>query len=556
MADIGVRAAAHLALTEVRTEFSGAAAGLPHLLIAPDTLQQVRYGLPASNWRLNWVRLNTRAYELALTIASDVNDPYLMAEVIETIRAQAVPVGRDRSERSLETFLNALMDPLSERAVSAPPTSADDATRTAESALSVVGVDPVHPPAAIYIQSASWISKSLNTVADLDALIGMTTGARGWYWSACVGGGRYWWALRQPDGSWSWGATDLGVGSTGGATLDGLLSALPIRQQDETDTELVIRYISSPLWHSRHEARTGGSILTRVAETFLPPPLRAALAAASPDEPIPLLVSLNGALAALPVNALPIGEAQLVIDVALVSHIPAPALLSRAGCASQSAAAAGITLAVVDPAPSYQRQLGNAEAPSSASTVLTSPTTKEQLKNALANADPKVSSAPSGTTPNPSDSIPASSGLTLAGGVLSLRDLVTPAIDGRARVRVPERVLLSLWESLAAGAREAAQSGSVFDLSSGAWEWLGLAAGFLVAGAQHIVAAAWPLSDTRKDETPRPRAGRSTDQTRPAVAVREAILNIVPPGPRRAETPVMVWAAYSYIGPICTDTRN
>jgi hypothetical protein len=560
LADIGVRAAAYLALADVRTEFSGAAAGLPYLLTALEALQQVRYGLPASNWRRNWVRLNTRAYELGLTIASDVDDPYLMAEVIETIRAQAVPIGLERSQRSLETFLNALMDPLSDRAASAPPTVADEATRTAESALGVVGVDPVHPPAAIYIQGASWISKSLNNTVDLDALIVATIGPAGWYWSACVGGGRYWWVARHPDGSWLWGTTDLSEGSPGRAALDDLLHALPIPRKDKADGGLAIRIVSSPLWNPRHETGAGTTILERAAESFLPPPLRDALAGASPDEPIPLLVSLNGALAALPVNALPVNalpvaEARLVIDTAIVSHIPAPALLGRHrdDDVPPSGAVTGITLAVVDPDPSKEK-LTNAKAPASAVTVLTRPTTKEQIKRALSKADPRGVFCAFGHYAYPSDGVPASCGLAVAGGVLSLRDLVAPVTDGQTRVRVPDRVLLSLCESLAAGAREAVQSDSAFNLSSGTWEWLGLTAGFLVAGAQHIVAAAWPLPDTEATKLLDRALAEALTQPAPAIDVRDAILSIVPPGRNRAKIPVMVWAAYSYIGPIPTDT--
>jgi hypothetical protein len=549
LADEGPRAAAHLILADVRHRDGRANDALPHVLIALSTLQQVRYRLPTSSWRRNWVQLNTRAYELALEIASTNDDPFLVAELIETIRAHAVPVGAARTARRLETLLGALMDPALKGSAGTPKQTSDRQSRAQSAALALAGVDLLRPPAAIYVGGTSWLTRSADAVTDLDALIESTMGGDGWYWSACIAAATYWWAVRRPDGSWLWGSADMSEGSLARVALSDLLAALPIRRPGESDIELDARIKSSPLWDLRNDARSGATLLDAVAHAFLPEPLQEALAQSSTHEPTRVLVSLNGALAALPINALPIDSDRLVIDAAAVSHIPAAALLDRFDDVESDSLhrRAEIVLAVIDPDPRLQRL--RAQPPKSAGLVLERPTTKRRLMDALRQADAAgvfcafahYRDAPVGT--------PATGGLALADGVLSLRDLA-PSADALAEdTRVPERILLAMCESLGAGARDSVLANEEASIGSSTWEWLGLTTGFLLAGARFVVATAWPLPNVRAANQFDHEIAHALTQPNPGIAVRNAILGLTSPQ-QRGRIPVAVWAAYSYLGPL------
>lgn len=545
-ADLGVRAAAHLTHAEVSLRVSDAQSALPHILVGLGFLQRIRYGLPSSNWRRNWVRLNARAYELALEIAGLANDPHLVEEVLESIRAQAVPVGVDRMAGGLDAFLSALLDPLADRAGGERPPDVGQGLRATSLVLAAAGSDPLCPPGALYVEGSSWIGGPAEGATDLDRIIVETVGEAGWYWSACIAAGSYWWTMRTPWAEWTWGSLPLDQGSPGRAAFDSLLRALPIRQQGESVRSFNLRSRSSPLLDPDNGSPELEDLLTQVATAFLPPPLREAIGEAPDSSPLPILVSLSGALAAIPLYALPVGPHQRLIDVAMVAHAPAPALLAALKPAPEELSLVRpISLAVVDPDPN-QTSLDHATAPDGAVKVLSSPTTKGELEDALRQADSSGVFCAFAHYVTPPGGAPASGGIAVADGIVSLRDLLTPRDTDGAMIRVPERALLSMCESLAAGAGEVLQSGDAFDTPGAAWEWLGLSAGFMLAGARHVVATAWPIPDLQATDRLDHAIAQALTTPRPASAVRSAILESV--SHDSSKVPVMVWAAYSYVG--------
>ncbi|WP_419703214.1 CHAT domain-containing protein [Promicromonospora sp. NFX87] len=539
--DFSVRAAAHLVRAEHLYLFTGAQDALPHVLESLGYLQHVRYGLPGSHWRRGWVRLNSRAYELALEVASDLDDPHLVAEMLENIRAQAIPVGLDHSDRSLSELLEAIMDPFAKRPGELRHDDAGGTSQATGDVLAAAGADPLMPPPAVGIQGASWVRGPAERTLDLDALIVTTVGDLGWYWSACIGGGRYWWTVRQPGGTWYWGSTDLAEGSLGRGAFDDLIQAIPVRFTGESNEVYGPRVRSSALAGSA----TGHELVNRLADAFLPPPIRDDLAKRDPDNPMSLLVSLAGSLAALPVNALHVSDGHRVIDTAVVGHVPTSVMLDRlhAERSLSRGTKSAITLSVVDPDPTWHA-MEHAKAPASSTTVLGRPTTKADVIAALQHADPEGVFCAFAHYARRSE--PAAGGLAVAGGVLSLRDLV----GSEEAIRVPERALLSLCESLAAGASETITGNEAADLYAGTWEWLGLTAGFILAGARHVVATAWPVIEDEHEQTRLidHALANALAQPHPAFAVRAAILKLAPPGATGNGLAPILWSAYTYTG--------
>jgi len=547
--DLAPRAVAHLVLAEVRCAMGRAADALPDVLTALNVLQQVRYGLPASDWRRNWVALNARAYELGLEVASATDDPCLVAELIETIRAQAVPVGLERTTSSLDQIVSVLMDAASGTTAVRPYQEDVPGSRAGSAALALLGVDPVRPPSAIYVDGASWVGMSSDSATDLDALVTAIAGPAGWYWSGCLAAGQYWWALRTPAGSWLWGSVPMGAESSGRSVLTDMMDALPFERPGESDAEFHARWTASPLYQTARDPRE--RLMEKVSRTFLPEPLRDALEHSSQTGVVPVLAGLSGLLSALPVNALPVSSTQQVIDVATVSHVPSPALLDETSKTwpEPDEHTSGITVVVVDPRTSMA-PLPNAKAPKGASIVLEGEVTKADVETALRSADPRGVFCAFAHYCQQTD-VPAAGGLLLTDDVLTLRDLVS--WNSSENVRVPERVLLAMCESIAAGAGDAVATGPDFGLGAGTWEWLGLSAGFFAAGARYVVATSWPLLDHPRTTDFDHAIADALTKSSPSSAVREAILGLVPPE-KRDVVPVMLWSAYSFLGPLESQT--
>jgi hypothetical protein len=281
------QAFAILARVQSATDRPGAALG--NALESLNIVQQVRCQLPTAQWRTQWLAAHAHTYVLALDLACK-DDPTLVAELLETIRSQSVPLESAQSGGLVRSVFDSML------AVTGLPLAA----AVPGDAGSIV-TDKVQADRTILVAGASWVGGDERNVIDLDDEIeSMVPG--GWYWSFAKVAGWVYHAIRTPQGQWS-------AERRPAAELDGPFEELTRHLRSELPGE--------------EDPAVWACIFERLGAALLPAALHEALRAA--DDPIRLVVAPTASLVAVPVWALPIGSGRRVLDAAYVSHLPAGA---------------------------------------------------------------------------------------------------------------------------------------------------------------------------------------------------------------------------------------
>ncbi|MGW0750827.1 CHAT domain-containing protein [Streptomyces sp. NPDC002587] len=480
-------------------------------------VQRVRYQLPTTQWRARWVASHASAYALALDLAAD--DPALVGELLEIIRAQSVPVESDERGGRLRAVLDALVSstglPPAPAAGPGPgpgPGGADAKAAPSDPQSS----DPLLTDRTVLVRRASWVGGEEPAAVDLDGEI-ETMFPGGWYWSYARVGEWIYHAVRSPSGHWYAQRT---VHAEFAGPYEDLVRHLPVRLPGASSqaerlpgSALTLAGADDPV---AGESLTAGRVWSRIFDglgaAMLPEVLREALRTA--PAPVPLVLAPTGALALVPICALTLTPQRLVLDAAQVSYLPSIALLSqrrrltvrdaapvppaRDGAAATRGGGAPPVLAVLGPdlPPHHPRQklrYAVATVPED-SEVVVGPLSKAGFASLLARegADGAVLYL-AGHVAGPTRTDPGGSGFKFSDGPLGLHDLYRTGDAGAPLYRMPRRVLLAACASLGVyGQPDSGYAPSLLDVP----EWLGLGAAVVHGGAEHVYCTLFKLLDS------------------------------------------------------------
>ncbi|MGC4956744.1 CHAT domain-containing protein [Actinomadura citrea] len=491
--------AAHLVLAEARARRGDRRDALAHALEALRTVQALRFQLPSTAWRERWLTLHATAFVTAIENAWECQEALCLAELIETLRAQPLPIPRDEPGTALASILDAL---LTETA----GVILDDAEEPSPRGP-IPAADPLEAPFPVVVGGRSWCLMSDEQPIDIDAeLAGF--GADTWYLSAAFVG-PWFFRVAAHDGVWT--VERAARPAMERDRLESLLDALPIRRPGEDKETFDERVDKSPLSSSARRQLGDDpefALLRSIAEELLPAPLAGGLTAAPQGDSV-LVVSLSGSLVSIPVAALPLpaagsgsgaGKDVRIADVAAVAHVPSWAVVAHSRKARAEHAAPGaVDLALLGPDNTkehLQRHNDirlNLEPPPLARETVHGPLDRAALSELLRKVteeDPACLYV-AGHVETPRKDEPGSGGIKIAGGSLfGSRDLLQSAA-GTARFPMPSRVILACCESLGqVTTRGEPDRGHVLHN-----EWLGIGAGMLMAGAQHVYCTLYPISD-------------------------------------------------------------
>ncbi|MFD7471552.1 CHAT domain-containing protein [Streptomyces sp. NPDC059837] len=458
-------------------------------------VQRVRYQLPTAAWRAHWVASHARTYALALDLAA--SDPALVSELLETVRAQSVPVESDAPGGQLRAVLDALV---SSTGLPPGPEGAAGEQR--------VTTDPLLTDRTITVGQASFVGGPADGAVDLDGeLTVMHPG--GWYWSYARVGEWLYHSVRSPEGRWY---TERRPHHTFAPAYQDLVMHLPVRLPDVDKpsrrlpgTALTLAGADDPV---AVEPLTAGQVWARIFDALgaamVPTVLREALLAA--PEPVPLVVAPTGALALVPVCALTLTPQRTVLDVAEVAYLPSVALLSQSRRrtlrdappplpGSADGPAPALAVLAPDRSPEHPRQrLRHAlrTVPEN-SEVVTGPLPRTALAELLARegmAETVLCLAGHVNVPTATD--PGSSGFRFSDGLWGLHELYRTDARGAPHYRMPHRVLLAACASLGLyGQPDGGHAPALLDVP----EWLGVGAAAVHGGARHVYCTLFELVD-------------------------------------------------------------
>ncbi|WP_410663473.1 hypothetical protein [Amycolatopsis sp. lyj-84] len=576
------QAYAVLAYVQAATALTDAAMG--NALESLNIVQRVRYQLPTSRWRARWVAAHAHTYALALGLATD-RDAALVAELLETVRAQAVPVEAGVAGNRLRSVFDSLVSTTrlpggvaGETTEAASDESSahqvlpssmagwfehDDARVSTGVTVGETGgdptlTDPLRTEATILVDQAAWVGGDPATAVDLDHEL-TTMAPDGWYWSFARVDDWIYHAVRSPQGEWT--ANRQPYSPFAEAFRD-LVRHLPIELPDAEPvrtrlpgTALVAEHPAEPVDDG---TATAAQALTRILDhlgsALIPSVLANALSAEGP--PVPLSVAPTASLMVVPVWALRISPLLRVADVAAVCHIPSVALLAhrrQVAHGEDRGARVGTNRVLAILAPHeppddlWFQDLPHAASaiPPNAETV-TGPVSKADLAALLTRrrAGEGVLFLAGHVDP-PTDGEPGSAGFRLSGRErFGLRDFYQTDLDDRPLYRMPDRVILAGCASLGVYG-EQGQLSSLVD----APEWLGLGAAAVYGGAHHVLCTLFAVIDsphTKRIDLALVEAMRHNIE--PAWALRAAQMAEL----RRWETGEgsmpAVFLAYAYVG--------
>lgn len=458
-------------------------------------------------------RLDERR-DLALILATRLDDPATAAELLETERLQTLPeVGVQLSP-------------------GAPSGDLRGRLHGTAAVLGSLGQVSVHGRSTLAGRSADHFPTD-RPVVPLEEVIAEVGGDGAWWWGSFVAMRRLHWAVRAPGGRMWCGTRTLTDRDVAAAEVIDL--ALHALGSDEE------RSWADPAEEERVSAD--------MAEVVLPEPLLRQLRQRTGD--LSLVVSGNWA-AALPLASLVVDRRSgaRLVETAVV-RIQPPAFLVRrvAARARPPRTNHPLLIACMDPSGDLRHayddnvaalvRFGNARHDDRPRTHATRP----NLVRAL---DRLAPSAPgifffSGHA----DFVDGDGGLNTAlklqdGDVLASGDWL--GVFGRPGLPAPARVVISACDSGGAS-------------GTGGGEWLGFGAALLAAGARQVIATAWPLCDTRFTasfdaalvtalETAEDPAEELARQQRAALGEWRA--SVTATGAGRAQP--NIWAAYQCIG--------
>ncbi|MFE1592858.1 CHAT domain-containing protein [Nocardia sp. NPDC058705] len=494
-ADRVAEALALALLARIQTAVDLREEALANALHSLNVVHQVRYQLPTTAWRTSWTTGNAETYALALDLASG-QDSSLVAELLEVVRAQAVPLEADSASNLLRSVFDSLVSqtglPISEQR------SDTD-----------LNADPVIPDQTILVQQASWVGGNIESAIDLDTEL-QAMYPNSWYWSYCRVGQSVYHAVRSPDGDWVDERRDYGELAD---PLHVFVRHLPINLQSETNYESRDSYgaIRAEYPDKPTDRGTAGQVWSRILNdlggALIPWVLAQRIDTADAADPISLVAAPTGALVLVPVSALVTGAGRDVVDYAYTTYVPSIALLAarrRLLTCVDSGGDASKVLAVlaphVVPGDSTAKDgLPQAETtvPDS-SAVLFGYLTRDYFADRLRGERSEEGTLfLAGHVLELDDvSAPGRTGIQFSDGPLNLREFYRVRPDGTPHYRMPGRVVLAGCMSL--GVYPDIMDDSIEDPDSTllAPEWLGMGAAVIYAGAQHVFCTLYPVLDT------------------------------------------------------------
>ncbi|MEU5071936.1 CHAT domain-containing protein [Streptomyces asoensis] len=563
--------AARLALARAQELDGDEEAALTQAVHALIAVHEARYRVGEARGRRLWERMQLTAYATALRLASrgsGADTATLVAEMLETARGEVLPRRLDASE--LDRHL-ALLDAVTatelEPTVGAGPSPGSRTDNL--SALYELGLSPVRRPPAIAIGGRRLLPGTTGTdgVLDLDRALFALAG-RCWYWSAITVKDRYYWAVRSPDGRWSYGDRSIGPASEAARADGELRAALPVRRPGESNAALRERVSAGPLsdpGSSAEDTSRGRpeaaavpelALLSRVSRAFLPPPLATGLAESGP-EPATLVVSLPAGLSHIPVAALPLipGRDHRVVDSARVLHVPGWATVDH--CLTRRPRTRGgpvpMRLAVLRP-DAEDGVTGVFHPPPEARHIQKGPCTKSELSSVFRalHQDHGLLYLVGHVDPEPDN--PYFGGLRVRpeaeGGAarVAMADMVPARTEaGPAEgpaFPVPSHVITVGCESLGLQPPPGTEA-----VRTGVTEWLGFGSALLLSGAEHVICTLYTVPETKQlNRAARCMARRVAQGVAPVDALREMQLTHLRRWRRTRRGHPFAWQSFAYSG--------
>lgn len=521
---------------------------LANALASLNAVQQVRYQLPTTTWRTQWATSHAQTYALAIRLAADQHDGPLVAELLEVIRAQAVPLDTDHHN----AFLRAVFDAVVSN------THLPEAFGVPESGAEYRS-DPVLTDPTVLVLDGSWVGGELRTAIHLDSeLTTMYPGC--WYWSFGRVGDAIYHTIRSPQGLWN---AVAGSFETIEKPFAELAWHLPIHLPgyEFPEDRLPGTALAVDSAACAAEDSTSGEVFSRLFRALgagLIPEFFARILGQPGLHT--LVVAPTGALATIPITALHIDEDRTILDVATVVHLPSIALLAHRRRSYQPHARpsrrdADHVLTVLVPHCASGEDPDGEDLPHAEatipprSTVLRRPLTKHEFATQL-----NKRRTESGTLllaghirrPNGNPE-PGTSGYEFHDGILSIRDFYQTTLDGHPLYRMPSRVILAGCSSL--GIESDAASDIHRTATIHAPEWLGIGAAAIHANAEHVICTLYPLPDT---ETTRRIDLALVDAIRagfdPITSLRQIVLNEFNRWQTGGSSVPLAFLAYAYVG--------
>ncbi|MFB8773342.1 CHAT domain-containing protein [Streptomyces broussonetiae] len=494
-----LQAQAYAVLAHIQRAVGMREEALGNVLESLHAIQHVRYQLPSTRWRARWIATHAHVYALALDLAE--SDPALVAELLEIVRSQSVPVESNQPGVWLRDVLDALISS------TGVPSGARGAPNGEQSAAPRHS-DPLLTDRTILVGHASWVGGDESNAVDLDGELDLMFPG-GWYWSYARAGEWIYHAVRAPSGDWH---SERRPHAQLSPHFEDLALHLPVKVPGARSVRRRIPGSALAAVGADAPVRgylTAGQVWTRIfgglGAAMIPTVLREALTA-SPT-PLPLALAPTGALALVPICALPVTPGRDIMDSARLSYLPSIALLAqRRRLTVQEGrdpqhrvdAEPSRVLSVLAPHSSPDPRTHDLEHAMAGipqhSEVAPRPLTKNGFADLIKRhgIDDTVLYL-AGHVESPDKEDPGGTGFKFDDGPLALHDFYRTDESGAPLYSMPDRVMLAACASLGLyGRLESGYTPSLLDVP----EWLGLGAAVIHGGARHVYCTLFQIPDT------------------------------------------------------------
>ncbi|MGW6619784.1 CHAT domain-containing protein [Nocardia sp. NPDC055002] len=474
-------------LARIRSIQNQRTESLANALAALNAVQRVRYQLPTTSWRTAWTATYSQTYALALDLAAGAGDAALVAELLEVVRAQAVPLENNDAGALLRAIFTSLVSDL----------PAADATEP--------GVDPVLPNPTVLVDGACWVGGLPHDALDLDTeLATMYPGC--WYWSYCRVDETIHHAVRSPEGTWHASTTDH---RSVEPFLRRLAWHLPIHipgedfPEDRLRGAALMTESANTMTHDGLSGEVFFQVFRSLGSALIPEILAEGLARPGVDT---LVVAPTGALATIPVAALLLPDGTGVLSTAAVVHVPSISIIARRradrGLKPLTHRDTDHVLAVLVPhcAPGHDPDDKNltyaerTEPPNSK--IVRGPLSKNEFAMHLSTLRTAAGTLllTGHVRYGELDTSPASMGFAFHDGLLSLRDFYSTALDGVPVFQMPPRAILAGCGSIGIDPDVPGDLARTHRIQAS--EWLGFAAAALYGGAEQVICTLFEVPDS------------------------------------------------------------